>query len=336
MRRLLPCVLSLLIACGGASQGASAGATTPGGSTSSGCGKPLRVRFFDVGQSLAALVTLPDGKLILVDAGPGVDRAGCGDACEQWHDQFFERLYGQIGETPIYLLWLTHLRSDDVGGAAELIHDHQVIKLAYNGVNTGAPAIASLISAAEKEDVNVHPIDGAHRELPVQLDGAVKLTPIAPAAFSAQCADKPEACSIGLRIDYCASSLLFTGDVLPEGESALEPLAAASVLQVGAHGADGAASEALLAKVRPKYAVISVAKPGEGTNSGSCTPAAGTVKRLSTALGDSGGAAVNAFAGACGAGAAQPTAASSHLLVTARDGDVVLETTGDGDFRVVR
>jgi len=32
-------------------------------------GKPLRVRFYDVGQGLSALVNLPDGRNVLVDAG---------------------------------------------------------------------------------------------------------------------------------------------------------------------------------------------------------------------------------------------------------------------------
>ena len=35
-------------------------------------GPPMSVRFYDVGQGLAVLVTLPDGRHIIIDSGPPV------------------------------------------------------------------------------------------------------------------------------------------------------------------------------------------------------------------------------------------------------------------------
>ena len=54
-------------------------------STAAPChGKPMTVRFFDVGEGLAALVVLPDGRRVLVDAGDGseADRAAASPAYE--------------------------------------------------------------------------------------------------------------------------------------------------------------------------------------------------------------------------------------------------------------
>jgi hypothetical protein len=80
-----------------------------------------------------------------------------------------------------------------------------------------------------------------------------------------------------------------------------------------------------------------VGRPGEGLNREYCLPRAIVVERLTRVLGGPGARAIDAFDGdRCDR--ATPAdwvavPASDRLWSTARDGDVVLVTNGDGTFR---
>ena len=110
------------------------------------------------------------------------------------------------------------------------------------------------------------------RELPLTRAGGR-----APSGHPTRASD-PNACSIALRIDYCKSSALFTGDAPREEEEVLDTRGKVTVLQVGHHGSKTSTGDAFLQQTRPKYAVISAAKPSEGTNDGYCHPRAVVVE----------------------------------------------------------
>ena len=133
--------------------------------------------------------------------------------------------------------------------------------------------------------------------------------------------------------------MLFTGDAPKEEEEVLDTRGEVTLLQVGHHGSRTSTGEAFLARTRPKYAVISSARPGEGTNDGYCHPRAVTVEALTRAMGGPGTRAVRAFDGAVRCRKGEPQAdhwfdvpASDRIWVTARDGDVSLTTARDGVF----
>lgn len=92
-----------------------------GGQPATCSGRPLRVVFFDAGQALAALVTLPDGKHILVDAGESPTRPQCGAPCKDWHQRVMAGLAREFGDAPIDLAWITHPHSDHIGGAVDVL-----------------------------------------------------------------------------------------------------------------------------------------------------------------------------------------------------------------------
>jgi hypothetical protein len=109
-----------------------------------------------------------------------------------------------------------------------------------------------------------------------------------------------------------------------------------TVLQVAHHGSETSSRATFLAKLAPKYAVISAGKPDEGLNRDYCHPRAAIVERLTRSLGGVPSRSLVAFSGGrCDR--AQPSdwvavPASDRLWATERDGDVVLATTGDGTF----
>jgi competence protein ComEC len=140
-----------------------------------------------------------------------------------------------------------------------------------------------------------------------------------------------------LRIDYCASSILFSGDAEAEEEALLHPHGTVTLLQVGHHGSDTSSGAPFFAKVQPKYAVISAGSQGDGMNKTYCHPRALTVTALTQALGGAGAKPIHAFDAktSCQKGTDAnwiDVPASDHLWATERDGDVVLTTTGDGVF----
>jgi len=174
--------------------------------------------------------------------------------------------------------------------------------------------------------------------MPIAGSESLKVTAVVPPSWPSDCPTNPNDCSIGVRVDYCASSILRTGDAEAAEEAMLDTGGPATLLQLGHHGSDTSSSEPFLKQVSPKYAVISAGKQGEGLNGAYCHPRASTVARVTQMLGGAGAANVDAFDAevSCkGAPASHwhATGASDRLWATERDGDVVLITNEDGAFR---
>lgn len=299
---------------------------------SCGDGSPMRVHFYDVGQALAVLVELPTGELVLFDAGESATRAGCGQPCRDWNERFLAQLHKDVAGREVALLWVSHPHSDHIGGVASVLEREGVKVFADNGLGRDSATVKKALEAAASHNVKVELATATLPASVLTLGDGVSVVGVLPPNFD-NCKNLNN-CSVGLRIDYCQSSVLLVGDA-EEEEDQLDPLGEVTVLQVGHHGSETSSSAAFLAKVKPKWAVVSSARRDEGTNRTYCHPRAGAVERLTTAMGDATGS-VSAFDGkSCSKGTDEQwkaTAASSRLLFTARDGKVTLSTTGDGTF----
>ena len=295
------------------------------------------MHFYDVAQALAVLVELPDGRNVLVDTGDFAKRSGCGQACADAHESLMAKLTADLHARPIDLLWITHPHADHLGGALDVLERFSVRTYVDNGRDVGEAEVRRLRDSAMARGVTVAVVEPGREQLPMQSAKDVKLTAIAPSSWLPACKGNRNDCSILLRIDYCASLILFTGDAEVAEEALIDTRGKVTLLQVGHHGSDTSTSPAFLARVRPKYAVISSGKQGEGTNEAYCHPRAATVSALTQMLGGAGSKAIHAFRGGLRCKKSTDAdwtdvAASDHLWATMRDGDVVLETTGDGSF----
>jgi len=205
-----------------------------------------------------------------------------------------------------------------------------------NGRDARKSEVRRAHQAAEEHGAVVRVVDPDHPQAPISGSANVKITPILPGAWPTSCLRDANECSIALRIDYCSSSVLFTGDAEHDEEAHLDPRGPVTLLQVAHHGSETSTTPGFLAKTHPRYAVLSAGKPGEGMNAEYCHPRALIVKRLTAILGGAGTKTVRAFDGdRCDR--AQPSdwvdvLASDRLWATERDGDVVLTTTGDETF----
>ena len=301
----------------------------------------MRITFYDVGQGLSALVVLPDGRRILVDTGEHASRGGCEPACRVWSDHLRGALAKDLPDKRLDAIWITHQHSDHMGNAVDLLGDLTVALYVDNGTGLGTEPrrrtqVDRAHEAARARRVRVVTVDPANPEVPLASTADVKLRAVLPKGdWGARCTDDPNDCSIALRVDYCRSSVLFMGDAERGEESRIE-VEPAGVLQVGHHGSDTSTTDAFVSRVRPAWAVISAAKRGEGTNATYCHPRRSVVERLSRATGGERTRPMEVFEGtSCRkAGATDWTtiAVDDHVLLTARDGDVRLVTTGDGTF----
>jgi competence protein ComEC len=299
----------------------------------------MTVHFYDVGEGLAVLVELPDGRHVLVDAGDEPRRSGCGPSCAAASAHLLSALRADLHGAPIDLLWLTHPHSDHIGGAPLVLGAFRVLAYVDDGRDTSRAEVRRARHAAEQHGVAMHVVEPGNAQVPLASSGDLRFRAIVPAAWPAACAHDPNECSIGLRIDDCASSVLFLGDAEHEEESSLDPGGPVTLLQVPHHGSETSTSPAFLARARPRYAVVSAGKAGEGMNREYCHPRAIVVKRLSRVLGGETTRTLTSFDGdRCDR--ATPAdwvsvPASARLWATERDGDVVLTTRGDGIFRQV-
>jgi competence protein ComEC len=241
-----------------------------------------------------------------------------------------------VGEASIDLIWITHPHSDHVGGAPSVLERFQVRAYVDNGLDQDKPAVARARESARARGTAVFTVDPLHTSVPLGPQGAVRASAFVPRSFASRCAADANDCSIGIRFDYCASSVLFLGDAERTEEGSMSPRPV-TLLQVGHHGSDTSSSDAFLDALRPRFAVISAAASGEGTNATYCHPRRGAIERLNRVLGGQGARTVRAFDGkvSCRTSGSEhwedvPT--NERLWITARDGDVTLETRGDGAF----
>jgi competence protein ComEC len=261
-----------------------------------GGGRRMTVHFYDVRQGLAALVDLPDGRHVLVDTGDGPRRAGCGD-CSAAALHLIDKLRSDLDGAPIDVVWITHQHADHIGGAPDVLETFKVAVYVDNGRDARRPEVRRAHEAAERHGTTVRFVDPDHAETPIPGMADVRITPILPRAWPPSCAHDPNECSIALRVDFCSSSVLFTGDAEHDEEAKLDPLGHVDLLQVAHHGSETSTTPGFLAKARPTHAVISAGKPGEGMNVDYCHPRALIVKRLSTMMGGAGTRTLKAFDG---------------------------------------
>ncbi|MDT8322886.1 MAG: DNA internalization-related competence protein ComEC/Rec2 [Bacteroidota bacterium] len=212
----------------------------------------LRVTFLDVGQGDAAVIELPGGGAMLIDAGPGGDGgdAGSRNILPWLRRRGIEGLRG---------LLITHPDEDHRGGALSVLRGVAVDTVYVGGRWSAEGAAAALDSAMRVHARGVRDVRSGER---LDLDEDVRLLVLSPPGGNDIEAGNGN--SVVLLLIYGATRFLFTGDVDAEAERRMlrewGPLLQADVLKVGHHGSTTSSCPAFVLAVRPAHAVISAGR----------------------------------------------------------------------------
>ena len=210
---------------------------------------PLHLFFLDVGQGDAALLTTPEGKTVLIDAGPNARHV-------------VPRLE-HLGIDTIDLAVASHPHADHIGGMAEVLRRFPVRYWLDNGVPHTTATYRGLIAALEASGaVYLAPTE---RTITVGSIAVRVLPPLAEGSLNDR--------SVAVIIEYGAFRALLAGDA---EFAALAHFLDAGVPRVTAlkathHGARNGVTPAWIAATRPALVVVSV---GAGNGFGHPDPMA--------------------------------------------------------------
>ena len=213
----------------------------------------LRISFIDVGQGDAALVEFPDGRTILIDAGPW---SAAFDSGSKIVVPFLKRR----GVTRIDLLVATHPHNDHIGGIPAVLKMFDVVHVVHCGRASESAVYRAYQSFVEEEQCRL-----TAAEMGMGVDGfsGARLYLLAPERGLR--ADNLNNSSVVFKLVYGMVGILFMGDAESESESRISEryggFLKASILKVGHHGSKTSSTDVFRALADPDIAVVSVGTP---------------------------------------------------------------------------
>jgi competence protein ComEC len=211
----------------------------------------LRVDFLDVGQGDSALVTMPDGTTLLVDAG--------GNTMDSAR---------RIGETVVseYLWWRglseidyvlgTHADADHIDGLNDVLENFTVRAALIARRPLDDPEFAKFSQTLARTKTHSETIEAGD----VIHFGDVAVSVLWPPLGGEKSTNND---SVVLRIQYGERSILLTGDIEQAAERSLlasQQQLHADVIKVPHHGSKTSSTEAFVAAINPPIAIISVGR----------------------------------------------------------------------------
>ena len=208
----------------------------------------LSVHFLDVGQGDAAVLRTPNGRWIVIDGGPRTPES---DAGRRVVIPFLRR----HGAGRIALIVATHGDADHLGGLPAVIEGFPPQLVLEPGEPLGRPLYLEFLAAVEASGARWHPARAGDR---VEVDGVV-LEVLSPDSLWLALPLDVNEHGVVLRVTFGSERLLFQADAgLPVEGRLAGSVGPVELLKVGHHGSASATSDAWLAELRPREAVISV------------------------------------------------------------------------------
>lgn len=212
----------------------------------------LKITFFDVGQGDAALIELPKGKTILVDAGGGFAHWNIGS-------RVLLAELSRLGIFHVDMALMTHPDQDHAFGFQGIFHDFYVGEFWLNQafLSEPAPLLSKLLEAAKNQKITIRPFQ---KEETFLWQGVrLRVIPLKAVTKTRRARPRNDQ-SLVLFLEYKGRTALFTADIEKPAEAALKEyhLPPLSILKVAHHGSHSSSTEDFLNWAKPRWALVSV------------------------------------------------------------------------------
>lgn len=212
----------------------------------------IEIYFLDVGNGDAILLRTPQGKAMLIDAGPAF---GFWDA--SWR---ILPALESLGVERLDAMVLTHAEADHIGGAAAIIREFPVQRIYTNGL----PA-ATLVYKRLASEVAIRGLEVTSLKAGDLLDALapIPVWVLSPDSVWQMRGLNQNQRSLVLRVDMGRTAALFAADIDSVTEQRLLPWEdslRSDLLKVPHHGSKNASSRTFLEAVRPQVAVVTAGR----------------------------------------------------------------------------
>jgi len=205
----------------------------------------LRVTYLNVGQGDAAVVELPGGKVLLIDAGGAA--TGDFDTGEAIVAPFLR----SRKIVKVDYLFVSHARVDHYGGMRSLVKEFAPSEFWSGPAKGQTQRFEDLEEELERSKI---PRTMLAAGQPCRVIAQARLCVLYPSS------DQADDASVVLRVDYGKARFLFAGDIDKRDEALMtsdaEELRSA-VVKIPRHGSATASTKEFIAAVQPKLAILS-------------------------------------------------------------------------------
>ncbi len=211
----------------------------------------LRVDFLDVGQGDSALVTMPDGTTLLVDAGGNTM-----DSARRIGETVVSEYLWWRGLSEIDYVLATHADADHIDGLNDVLENFKVRGALIARRPLDDPEFTKFSQTLARTKTHSETIEAGV----VMQFGDVLVSVLWPPVGGEKSTNND---SIVLRIQYGERSILLTGDIEQAAERSLlasQQQLHADVIKVPHHGSKTSSTEGFVAATKPQLAIISVGR----------------------------------------------------------------------------